>query len=540
LNYTIRRVIGQNELENALRHNNPDIRLAAFRSLEVVVSSLYQVQDNCDNIKAQYETEMGLDNKAPLDYSEVEYWKKNLRYAVKVADKGYILHLLASTMHLADRLLSENSSLFDDFVVEFLIKSTFLDLTYPGTVSVKEEFSLQLVEHIFALVRTVEESLQKPSDLQRNAVERVKLALLSEDVLNSLHNLIHSSWESTRTNSFQFLCKLLIMSKRSNIPLPLSWNAYSSIVILKLRAMHLTSSPRPKEADTGARILAMLSMIDTDLCRELVNLLDERLAVMQSSLRAFLSVSEPHKLFSGVSSSDSKTNIGTVLSTSPTNLDSLPLALAHGFMLALHLTIECNISNNSTLDFQRVSVLCRQAIEMSLVVVADIIDDPADEVSADKNTWKTVLSSRVSSRSRNDGTPLNINTGALGANASFASIKFSSTEDSDRRAMTQRIVVSCMIWIHFVRLLIYLSESDDVEKEFVSGMTLIHRFDIFFVSMQIGTWLLTKEACATLASVIKHYPGGAPSSVIESAGYLLISILMTLKRKFMHVFSAKF
>ena len=437
MNSTIRRVLGQNEFENALRHNNPDIRLAAFRSLEVVVLSLHQVQENCDNIKAQYETEMDLDDKAPLDYSKVEYWKKNLRYAVKVADKGYILHLLASAMHLADRLLSENPSLFDDFVVEFLIKSIFLDLTYPGTVSVKEEFGLQLVEHIFALVRTVEQSPQKPSGLQRNAVERVKLALLSEDILNSLHNLIHSSWESTRTNSFQFLCKLLIMSKRSNIPLPLSWNAYSSIDILKLRAMHLTSSPRPKEADTGARILAMLSMIDTDLCLELVNRLDERLAVMQSSLRTFLS----HTLFSGVSSSsESKTNVGTVLSTSPTNLP-----LAHGFMLALRLTIECNISNNSTLDFQRVSVLCNQAIEISLVVVADIIDDPADEESADKNAWKTVLSSRVSSSSRNDGIPLNINTGALGANASFASIKFSSTEDSDRRALTQRIVVSCGI-----------------------------------------------------------------------------------------------
>jgi hypothetical protein len=61
-------------------------------------------------------------------------------------------------------------------------------------------------------------------------------------------------------------------------------------------------------------------------------------------------------------------------------------------------------------------------------------------------------------------------------------------------------------------------------------MTFVHRFDIFFVFMQIGTWLLTKEACATLASVIKHYPGGAPSSVIESAGDLLISILMTLKQ----------
>lgn len=500
LNSTIRRVLG-NQIEDGLRHNNTEIRLASFRSLEIVIPSLYSAQTNCDSIDA---------NKVSLQLIEVGYWKKNLRYAVKIEDKGFILQLLATAIRLADRLLLEDPLLFKDFVVDFLIKSFFLDhLGYPGTVSAKENFGLLLVEKIFALVKESDELFQKPSDIQRNALQSVKLTLLSDDVLNALHNLCHSSWESTRVIGFEFLCKLLVMAKQSNIPLPLNWGTYSSIAVLKLRAVHLTSSPRPKEADTGARILAILSLINGDLVHELVDLLNERLTVMQSSLHALVSLFGPLKSSSSVTESKSNAPVGSDLSVSPNNLHSLPLA--HGFMLAMRLSIECNKPNNSTLDFHRVAALCNQAIEMSLVVVADMIDNSIDEgMSTDENTCKMTLSTSVSSSSQNDFIPLNINTGALGANASFASIKFSSAEDSDRRAFTQRIIVSYTTI--FMKIM----------------MSTLTFFRIF---MQIGTWLLTKEACATLASVIKHYPGGAPSSVVESAGYLLIAILMSLKHQ---------
>jgi len=184
LSDTIHRIIGH-KIDEALRHLNPDIRLSAFRSLQLVVSSTNAVKRNSDIIKTLHKTEAehGL-------YLESEYWKDNLPYAIKLADKGYISHLLASAMHLTNRLLSESSTLFEDFVIVFLIRSIFLDkLAYPGSVSVKEEFGLQLIEHIFSFVEALQESVEKSSDFQRSVSEKVRQSLVCEDVLNALHNI---------------------------------------------------------------------------------------------------------------------------------------------------------------------------------------------------------------------------------------------------------------------------------------------------------------------------------------------------------------
>jgi len=450
LNGAIHRALG-NDIDDALKHNDSDIRLAAFRSLEGVVPGLFAEIATCDSnyITGPHDpaettalaTMQHRETYTSLNHIEVEYWRKNLRYAIKVTEKGYILQLLASAMLLANRLLSDDPSLFQDFVVDFMIKSMFLEkLAYPGTVAAKEEFGLQLIEHVVALVKASDESLKKPSDLQRNAIHRVTLALLSDDVLHALYSLFHSSWESTRANSFQLLCKLLTMGRHFSVPLPKSWTTSSSILVLKLRAAHLASSPRQREADTGARILAMLSIIDVNHFQELVNLLTERLDVMQSSLRAIFSLLKPHD-------QDVVTKNGSSVGALSQTVKSLPLA--HGFILALRLSIENKVRKQSASDFQKVSALCSQAIEMSLVVVTDVVDDETidDQASPYDNKWRAALPTRVSSSSQQSCAPLNINTGALGANTSFASLKYLSSEDSDRRALTQRIVVSSILYL---------------------------------------------------------------------------------------------
>ena len=47
----------------------------------------------------------------------------------------------------------------------------------------------------------------------------------------------------------------------------------------------------------------------------------------------------------------------------------------------------------------------------------------------------------------------------------------------------------------------------------------------------MGSWLLTKEACATLSSVITDFPGKSDFNIISTAGDLLISTLTTLKHQ---------
>lgn len=46
---------------------------------------------------------------------------------------------------------------------------------------------------------------------------------------------------------------------------------------------------------------------------------------------------------------------------------------------------------------------------------------------------------------------------------------------------------------------------------------------------QVGSWLLTKEACATLSSVIISFPTNIDIDIVSTAGDLLISTIISLK-----------
>ena len=124
------------------------------------------------------------------------------------------------------------------------------------------------------------------------------------------------------------------------------------------------------------------------------------------------------------------------------------LPLAHGLVHALRLIIDSNLTKKGTGSreiFMMLTNICCRAIEVSLVVVADINDDVDEQsfeqqgITATKQRWK-------SARSRKSGSaPINVNTGALGANATFASCKPISKEELFDRLAMQRILVSVVV-----------------------------------------------------------------------------------------------
>ena len=84
------------------------------------------------------------------------------------------------------------------------------------------------------------------------------------------------------------------------------------------------------------------------------------------------------------------------------------------------------------------SIFCG-AIQMSLKIIADTHDRESIEELGDATSInEDVVGARGS------GTPLNVNTGAIGANGTVSRLSHKDQEDLGRRLATQRVVVSFM------------------------------------------------------------------------------------------------
>ena len=167
-----------------------------------------------------------------------------------------------------------------------------------------------------------------------------------------------------------------------------------------------------------------------------------------------------------------------------------PLPLAYGLLQALRLMLEqtrvlaerdgmtnsgkIEASNDCTRTYQDVADISSRAIKTSLSIIADLKKDGDEDEMATEASTKPA-------------TPLNVNTGAIGANAVYSSIKGGDREAEEQRYALQRVV--------------------------------------------IGAWLLTKEACATLATAVTDHPSSPPAPLVESAGSLLISAMVSLKHQ---------
>lgn len=474
LTLRLKEEFGEEVLRSALTHSSPRVRLVAFAAMEAAIPALDSVQTKLEAAKV----EMGL-------------WKLALPYAFKSSGKEYTAALLVYLTAFLDRLALaeakefENSETecrilpyFSSFIDEFLIDDIIMkQAAYPGTVLEKESFAISLLECVMSfairddLTSISCKSFQLPGQTERRqtrtsehtTLQCVSEKLISAEVLLMLLGLCHSIWDSTRGEAFKCLTSLAQAAHKKSICLPTQFRDKSVIT----RGIFLSSSPRQRESDTGAIILAFACSVKAEhdarenFLVKLVSLLKDRIRTMNDRLREILAPSS-----------------GTASAVTQRGL-SLPLA--HGLIQSVRLIMGMNDIDRSTRFCKDVIVelvtLCCEAIQVSLSVVADLKDNPADkELEIDDLT------------EQEDYVPLNVNTGAIGANATFASLKGNSKADeAARRFATQRVVM--------------------------------------------GSWLLTKEACATLASAITYDPVYVPGDIIENAGKLLITTMTALKHQ---------
>jgi hypothetical protein len=246
---------------------------------------------------------------------------------------------------------------------------------------------------------------------------------LTDESISALFSLLHSTWDSTRGEAFNVLCQVIEHAHARGFLLPSRFSLPESIRYIQARAIYLASSPRQREADTGSRILAFLGALNRteeerrEYNMSLLALLDERLDIMAAVL--------------GVSSCNSRMDLSGPGATLLGDGSKMPMV--HGFMMALRLSVENKsiaLRRNDSFYESFANVCCR-AIQLSLSVVADLKDGATieDESEGPLQTFPS-------------NTPLNVNTGAIGANTGFSSIQRTDEDETQRRFAFQRIIVS--------------------------------------------------------------------------------------------------
>jgi hypothetical protein len=131
-------------------------------------------------------------------------------------------------------------------------------------------------------------------------------------------------------------------------------------------------------------------------------------------------------------------NLASETNSRQENVTQLPMA--HGLIHALRLFVECPSISLSESDafYERISLVCSRALQISLSVVADLKEGAflnedgilEDELLVETATHKLPRA------------PLNVNTGAVGANAVFSSIQQMDENDTIKRITFQRVIVS--------------------------------------------------------------------------------------------------
>lgn len=454
-------------LKSAVTHISPQMRLAALHCLHPVLK--------CHDL--------------PNDGMQVEMHiiKYMLPYAVKTPGREYVSSLLEGVVLFIDRLMiSEQTlglfTLTESFVVDFLLGDMIHFLGYPGTVQDKEIFLLSMLESLFLFsARDIPlPGLDRRLVAKRGAVwarshshaEEVLLsviwkALVGPEVFACLFSILHSRWDGSRANAYKVLTSFLcLVHSCADLGLPYDLSEEPARAALFDRGLHLASSPRQREADSGARMLAIFCQsMPTNaekyrFVADTIDRLDVRLDEMKGELDAIVAKKQSNELGN-------------------------KLPLSHGIIQALRLIIENDrsLADNSGTDrelvLERLANILGKGIRISLAVVADLKDGKSLEVPGDNLPFSggDLLTS--------DQSGIRVNPGALGANGIFSSITRVSREEDQRRLVSQRIVM--------------------------------------------GSWLLTREACCAVAIVFSVAGYRAPASLFDSCATLLINTLTSLK-----------
>ncbi len=262
--------------------------------------------------------------------------------------------------------------------------------------------------------------------------------LVSENIFATLLSLLHSMWDASREAAFNCICQLIELAKRDDLTLPKFLVSRDSYNLLLIKATHLASSPRQREADTGAKLFAILCGVlknyedQIHFLEKLSVFTTERLQMMAEFLGVAL-----------ISDCDD----GNHSKSKSMMCDSEQLPLTHGMLQGLRLIIDIIVGNTGE-DAQRIFVdivnICCRAIQVSLVIVADFHDDVNDDLGCEHSSFHSKEKLKSVRTKRNGSTPLNVNvnTGALGANAGFSSSKPVSEKEHLERLSMQRVLVS--------------------------------------------------------------------------------------------------
>lgn len=475
LRKSVARALPMASLKASLTHEVSRIRLVAFQSIG---SILIAYDDASSSPIARIKTEIG-------------FWTESLPYACKCSEREYIVNMSKALMAFMSKIsdiealqclgtpIVEGESLLEVFVNDFLLHEIFCEHSaYPSTVAEKEKWALSMLKVIVSFAsqnsnrmnskekkRSKGEPPPRAFPAEEKWCRNIMCCVLGDDVISALLTMLNSMWDSTRSLTYDLVLGVLEYAHHNSIKLPKMFTDKHAFLLLQARAIHLASSPRQRESDTGARMLSILSATipsRVDQFKYIGNistLLTQRLIQMKSSLERFMSKQELHS-----------------------EKERSELPLAHGLLQAITLIVE-HSSFSSIPDAQSLLVTitktCFKAIELSLCVVADMKDS-----SKIDNKGIETLQKFHNPKSRN--VPLNVNTGAIGANATFASLESVDDDEVARRLLMQRVVM--------------------------------------------GTWLLIREACSTLSSTLEALTAhNAP--LMSTAGNLLINTLTSLKHQ---------
>jgi hypothetical protein len=414
-------------IQVALTHGITCIRLLAFQTIHVAVSAYGETLE-----------------------AEADLWRYAFSFVARSTDsKEYTSVMLQSLTSFLDRLsLSEakregGCNRFHSFCVDVLLNDIIVKRgAYPGTIADKEGFSLSLLGYILSFV-TQDQSFsidsafakhgiifkRRRSAAEENTMLQILKALFQCEIFGSLFSLLFSIWDNTRALASRFLAKLVVAGQLHNISLPREFSSSEARGSLKARGIYLASSPRQREADTGARILAFLyySLDDAngriEYLRGLMDLLKSRLYSMRDQLRAILKGEED-----GIT-----LKMAGDLPLAHGIIQAIALSVEHKKLDKLHATRHYGTKHGNLYD-ELLEILV-EAIQVSLAVVADVR----------KGETVEGMSGEINFGSSSDGRssiPLNVNTGAIGANGNFSSVSSTDEDAIMGRLAVQRVVVS--------------------------------------------------------------------------------------------------
>lgn len=420
--------IPESKLRVALTHRLTSIRVLGFQAMYAITTAYNQSVE-----------------------VEADLWRYSLSYVARSTDsKEYTVVMLQTLIEFLDRFSQDSqTSSFETFFTNFLLKDVVVKKgAYPGTVADKEGFVLSLLGCLLSFVTQDQSFDVQTNVLSKNSVifnrkrspeeDSTMLQLLNAffvpEVFGCLYSLLFSIWDGTRALAFRLLSKLVVAGQVNKISLPVDFVNKDAWDSLKARGVYLASSPRQREADTGSRILAFLYFVlddpndRVDYIQSLIALLKIRLQDMKDQLRQILDGQEK----------DIATEKASSLPLAHGIIRAISLTVEHGKLDSVHGT-EHSMADHSNIYHQLLEILI-EAIQVSLAVVADVREgETVEGVDVDMDF--------VHRKDKGSSVPLNVNTGAIGANGTFSSVSTRDDAEVARRLAVQRVVVrsSCVL-----------------------------------------------------------------------------------------------